>query len=371
MARPSVTSGLKWSLCIPLRASTQRLTLLAIFLVTLDLSTYAQPFKIMVAGDGRADYPDPNDLNRQLSPRVEDKSGFNDTINSEISKQVQEEKADMLLWTGDIVNVNYMAGSQPGDKTKFFKDGLNAWRKIMEPLYKNHVKVLPTRGNHEVIWYDESQKAHRILDAKKIWTELFSGPYAPLATDFDPQHLSFYYVQGSVLMIGLDQYENEYDDHRVNQEWLEAVLKKETKPFIFAYGHEPAFATGGRHPPAESLAAFPDERDKMWKTLSDAGAQIYLCGHDHFYDRMRVRFAKGGYEMWQITAGTAGAPFYCTGEYPDDKNWRLEREKHLDFVYGYLLITIDRNKATVEFKGRDLDGQYRTKDSFGYTAKSR
>jgi hypothetical protein len=248
----------------------------------------------------------------------------------------------------------------------------------MRPLYHNGVKVLPTRGNHEVVWYDRNFKEHEIVGGPKIWTKVFAGQHAVRANGFDPKHLSFYYVHGPVLLIGLDQYENSYEDnegthedHAVNQEWLNEVLEKNKKPFIFAYGHEPAFATGGRHSSEETLAANVGKRNDMWKKLSDAGAQVYLCGHDHFYDRMKVTATNGGYEMQQITAGTAGAPFYFQYKHPDDQGWKLEPQRHLDSMYGYILIRVEGKTATIEFKGRTLaSGHYETKDCFSYTVGS-
>jgi Iron/zinc purple acid phosphatase-like protein C len=97
-----------------------------------------------------------------------------------------------------------------------------------------------------------------------------------------------------------------------------------------------------------------------------------LCGHDHFYDHMKVQRSSTplGVEMHQFTAGTAGAPFYSAEKYPKDEDWSLERVKHYDYVYGYNLITIDGNAATIEFKGRTLEGTYETRDSFRDTVKA-
>lgn len=360
----------------------QSLIFLAAFSASLCLTVDGEPLRIVVAGDGRADFPDranPCDSSSSSSVRPEDKDGINEVINREICTAVQREHAQILLWTGDIVNVNDTAGPRPDDKDKFLEKGLNTWCHIMRPLYQSGVKVLPTRGNHEVVWYDQDFREHEIPGGIKIWTKVFAGQHAVRANGFDPKHLSFYYVHGSLLLIGLDQYENLYEDnggthedHAVNQEWLDEVLEKNKKPFIFAYGHEPAFATGGRHVPTETLAANVGKRDDMWKKLSDAGAQLYLCGHDHFYDRMKVAATNGGYEMQQITAGTAGAPFYAAqGKYPEDQGWKLEQQRHLDSMYGYILIQVEEKTADIEFKGRTLaSGHYETKDCFSLTVDS-
>lgn len=353
------------------------ISLFAVLLLGSLSALYSQSLRIVVAGDGRAEFPDrdnPCHSSGLSSVRPEDRNGLNKVIIREIRAAAQREHAQILLWTGDIVNVNDTAGPNSDDKTKFLENGLNEWCNIMRPLYQRGVKVLPTRGNHEVIWYNQDFNPNEISDAARIWTEVFSGPNRLRATGFDQRHLSFYYATGSVLLIGLDQYERTYNDHSVNQDWLNQVLEKNRKPFIFAFGHEPAFATGGRHGPGECLAANFKSRDEMWKALSDAGAQVYLCGHDHFYDRMKIAATAGGYEMQQFTAGTAGAPFYSQGkvpDVPDDQGWKLEHQRHLDSMYGYILIKVEGNTATIQFKGRTLaSGQYETKDCFSYTVGS-
>jgi hypothetical protein len=331
----------------------------------------AETLRLVIAGDGRAQYP-------WYNKRYEDISGLNQTIAKEIRDAAINEQANILLWTGDIVNVTDKAGPNEEDKTQFLKNGLKAWRDIMQPLYDSGVRVLPVRGNHEVEWTLESDSDHPrdIADATSVWREVFKDE-VPDNGPVDEKYLSYYYITDSVLCIGLDHFKGRHeseDRHSVNQAWLEEVLANNKKPFIFAYGHEPAFAArSARHAPKDSLAAHPDRRDRMWKSLSDAGARTYFCSHDHFYDHMKVSRDPTplGSEMHQFTVGTAGAPLYLGQAKPySDEDWKLERIKHFDLVYGYTLITINGDTATIVFKERELDGQYRTRDRFAYTVTS-
>src|SRR5262249_27712494 len=66
---------------------------------SLCCSVYGEPLRIVVAGDGRADYP-------WNPPRCCDNEGVNETATKAISNAVSNENAAILLWTGDIVNVN-------------------------------------------------------------------------------------------------------------------------------------------------------------------------------------------------------------------------------------------------------------------------
>ena len=349
------------------RAVCRGSNLLASLLLAFCWTGHAETLRFVVAGDGRAEYP----WNGRREPPAEDIGGINQAINKEICKAVIDEQAKIMLWTGDIVNVSEGAGSKPDDKTRFLKNGLNAWRKIMQPLYDKHVTVLPVRGNYDVEWHERKDRTpNEIAGATAVWREVF--PELPDNGPDCEKKLSYYYATDSVLFIGLDQYENRR--HMVHQSWLDeqVLTAKNKRPFIFAYGHEPAFVPGSLMKTVECLAAYPHRRDQMWESLSNAGARVYFCGHDHFYDHMKVQrgTTPSGPEMHQLTAGTAGAPLYPHLLYPKDEDWKLERVNHCDFLYGYILVAIDGNTATIVFKGRNPDGQYEAKDSFTYTVNT-
>jgi hypothetical protein len=308
-----------------------------------------EPFRIVVAGDGRAQYP-------WLDHRPCDDGGMNRTVNEAIRDAVLKEQAKILLWTGDIVNVN-------DSNTDTLQTGLESWRDIMEPLYKAHVEVWPVRGNHEVYRYlcKDNYDGEPIPDATRIWKTVFSGPYTIHADGpKDKEGLSFSAIRHSALIIGLDDYESIHPDalrrkHCIDQQWLDRVLnnkKNKQQPLKFVFGHEAAFMAG-RHTDDDTLAADAYARNVFWQSLVNAGAQVYFCGHDHFYDRMSVTRSgpNPGRELFQITAGTAGAPGYPRGQYTKSSHWNLQPVQRFDDTYGYMLIEIDEGKATVTFKG--------------------
>lgn len=337
----------------------RHLNLIAAFLLTLPLLGQAEPLRILVAGDGRAEYP------WQRCQRDEDVNGINVKITTEIAQAVLDEKAQIMLWTGDMANIN----ERDPDKRKALKKKLMAWRDIMQRLYDKNIAVLAVRGNHEVEWHQEKDWTPiKIPGAREVWNEVFSGRYA--LPDNGPQsekYLSFFYPKGPVLCIGLDEYERpEKTPHYVDQQWLDKVLNDEKRPFIFAYSHEPAFMAG-RHAKQETLAVVPEKRDRMWKSLYKAGARAYFCGHDHFYDHMEVQSDMTPKGMHQFLAGTAGAPFYDAGGYAEELGWNLTRIKHQDRLWGYILIVVDEGRATITFKGRSLPGKYEEMDSWSYT----
>jgi hypothetical protein len=226
------------------------------------LTGCASAVRIVVAGDGRA----------TPQPRPIDVNGINDVINHELARAVLREKAKALLWTGDLVEV-----TNHDDST--FEKELLAWCRIYQPLYDHSVKVLPARGNHEMM------SPH----PDRVWNEVFSGPYAlPENGPEADKNLSFYDVVGPALVVGVDQYE--IGKEIVDVPWLEKTLNEHKEPFIFVYGHEPAFMDGHH---TDTLDAHPDARDALWECLIRHGARVYLCGHDHFYDHLFVTRAAG------------------------------------------------------------------------------
>src|SRR6516162_2696407 len=321
---------------------------------SLCFSVLGQPLRIVVAGDSRGDYP-------WNPPRCCDNEGVNEIVTKAISNAVLNENAAILLWTGDIVNVN-----DTNEDT--LKRGLEKWRGIIEPLYSKNVKVWPVRGNHEVyrVLSSDNRDGEPIPNSAAIWKEVFSASYAlPNNAPTSDDGLSFYSVEGSALIVGLDQYASQNPDpltrkHLVNQKWLDEVLNQNKQAFTFVYGHEAAFKAGV-HNDDDTLAADASIRNLFWQSLIKAKA-LYFCGHDHFYDRMRVvrRTSPPGPEIFQITAGTAGAPFYTGAQYAGSDLWKLERAAHFENVYGYMLIEVDGNKATITFKGRGLSCRDKT-----------
>ena len=317
--------------------------LLSALLASLCVQCHAQPLVIVVAGDGRAEYPwvCPN--------RRHDKDGMNETVTTAIANAVSKENASILLWTGDIVNVNKRDAG-------LLEAGLKKWRGIMEQACGNKVKLWPVRGNHEVYCYPDKNNTDGELmdDSTAVWKKVF--PDLPQTQPTSDDGLSFYSIEGPALIVGLDQYAGANKDplqrkHKVNQPWLDQVLQQNPKPFTFVYGHEAAFMAG-RHNDDDTLAADASARNSFLQSLINAKA-IYLCGHDHFYDRMSVvrNSSPNGPKLFQITAGTAGAPFYAGGQYAGSALWKEERTAHFDNVYGYILIKVDADKAIITFKG--------------------
>ncbi len=85
--------------------------------------------------------------------------------------------------------------------------------------------------------------------------------------------------------------------------WLAEDLAACRKPFVFVFGHEPAFPLV-RHK-GDSLDANEINRDAFWKLLETQHVTAYICGHTHYYSARKGDVRNAG-NVWQISAGSGG-----------------------------------------------------------------
>ncbi|HWI55725.1 MAG TPA: hypothetical protein VNZ22_00760, partial [Bacillota bacterium] len=103
--------------------------------------------------------------------------------------------------------------------------------------------------------------------------------------------------------------------------------------------HVPAFKVA--HP--DCLDDYAPERNAFWNSLSNAHCRMYFCGHDHFFDHMRVDDQDGNTnnDVHQVIVGTAGAPLAADGAYDGNNgSWKPSRVFH-EAQYGYLSVQVD------------------------------
>jgi len=85
--------------------------------------------------------------------------------------------------------------------------------------------------------------------------------------------------------------------------WLATDLAANTKPFVFVFGHEPAFPFT-RHV-GDSLDKYATNRDAFWSLLEAEDVQAYFCGHTHYYSKHQGDESHVG-NVWQLDVGNAG-----------------------------------------------------------------
>jgi hypothetical protein len=111
--------------------------------------------------------------------------------------------------------------------------------------------------------------------------------------------------------------------------WLEADLAANTKPFIFVFGHEPAFAEH-RHV-GNSLDGHRADRNAFWAVLKKFHVQAFISGHIHFY----YKELHDG--LYQVSDGNAG-------------NGKAERHQ------TYLDVVVGPDQAEIQVWQNNADG---------------
>ncbi len=266
------------------------------------------------------------------------------TIPSEIASAVVGDDAKFLIVAGDIVE----AGASCSPST--FASQLASWRTALAPVTAAGLGLYVIRGNHE----------NDVPNGLPVWTNFFSGAYAmPGNGPSDEIGLTYSVSYSNALFLACDDYVN---IHRVNQTWLNPQLATNRLPHVFVYGHEPAF--NAFH--TDCLDNYPTERNTFWNSLTAAGAKVYLCGHDHFFNLSRIDDGDGNpsNDLYQCIVGTGGTTNWPAQSY----NYNGTNAPYLPVnvssvtnTYGYLLV--EMSGPGINDLGVTLTWKQRTYDS--------
>jgi len=287
------------------------------------------PWRFIAVGDSRG--PD---------------NGINAPFLTEIAGRIVAEQPELVLFPGDLVEGSEDTGELIGQLTN--------WRDTMQPVYTAGIAVYAVRGNHE----DQG--------SVEAWNTVFAGPCA-MPGDGPPDEINVTYSleHKNALIAGLDEYSGH--THRVNQVWLDERLAVNTRPHVFAFGHEPAFKAAHE----DCLDSYPSDRDAFWASIGQAGGRVYLCGHDHFYDHARIDDQDGNpdNDLHQCIIGTAGAPLVVfDGIYDGSNSGMIPRQQYYASTYGYVVVDIDGLNVTLTWMQRvDVD-DYVAMETWSYTA---
>ena len=263
----------------------------------------------------------------------------NTNIMSELVTAIVSENPDVLIFPGDLV----YAGSE---------DAFRQWTNVVAPVYNASIGVYPIRGNHDLV-NDPDGAA---------WASVF-GAAVPTNGPAGEVGFTYSFVHKNALFIGLDEY---VVPHRVNQPWLAEQLAANRLPHVFVFGHEPAFKA--LH--ADCLDDYPAGRDAFWTSLADSGVVLYLTGHDHFYDHVRIDDGDGNpsNDLHQIIAGTAGGPLYdFNGVYAGENGRWTPKAVFHDKEFGYVVVQVDENNVTMTWKRRATTNAFVAAEVFTYS----
>ncbi len=269
-------------------------------------------------------------------------TGTSDPINKPILTELARATANLsprpafVLVPGDLVYAGNLS---------FFQ----SWTNIMAPVYQAGIGVYPVIGNHD----SSDVNAFKAVFGRDLPD---NGP--PGETN-----RTYALCYSNALVLVLDEY---ISAHRVNQPWVNAVLATNTRPHVFAMGHEPAFKLNH----TDCLDDYPSNRNVFWTSLRDSGCRLYFAGHDHFYDHIRLDDQDGNpdNDVHQMIVGTAGAPFHSDDRYNgNNAPWTPVRLRH-EAQYGYVLVELDGLNVTATWYHRIAPNSYAPGgDVFSYT----
>jgi fibronectin type 3 domain-containing protein len=261
---------------------------------------------------------------------------INTTILPEIANEIVRQRATFVIVPGDLVN----SGSS---------ENFQSWKDLMGPVYSAGIKVYPVLGNHD----DNDVLGFISAFGADIPN---NGPTGEIDRTYAIEY-------DNVLVLALDTYVN---SGRVNQTWVNEKLIANTRPHVFAFGHMPAFKANH----TDCLDDYPTQRNTFWNSLKNAGSTVYFCGHDHFYDHMRVDDGDDNpyNDVHQMIVGGGGAPLYTSYAY-DGVNapWTPKNVYH-ENQFGYTLVEVDGNTITMTYYHRSASNTYLpTSDVWTYT----
>jgi acid phosphatase type 7 len=123
-------------------------------------------------------------------------------------------------------------------------------------------------------------------------------------------------------------------------QWLREDLAGNPRACVAALAHHPRFSSGEVHGSNDSMG-------DIWQILQDAGAELYLAGHEHSYERFGPQDAAGAADpergLVQIVAGTGGRDPYGFDEPLDNSLVRASE------VFGVLRLELGEDGYRFEF----------------------
>jgi hypothetical protein len=215
----------------------------------------------------------------------------------------------------------------PGDLA-YGEGTAEQFQKCYEPAWGRHkARTRPAPGNHD-----------------------YSSPgAAPYFTYFGanagPFGLGYYlYPSGGWQIFSLNT-NLEGGPAAAELQWLRSQMAATSSLCSLAYFHHPRYSSGahGLMPPAAIV------RD-LWVDLYNAGADVVISGHEHFYERFAPQTADGAADpdhgLRQFVVGTGGAPLAGALR-------RVANSEVLLANFGLLKLTLEPRSYKWEFLSAD------------------
>jgi len=259
-----------------------------------------------------------------------------------IAKAVAEEKPDLVIYNGDLVSGWMIANESP--VATDYKAQFRNWMDMVAPIHNytsgSGVPLYVIRGNHE----DGPDKT--VMPLLEAYLESVASGM-PLNGPPGEERLTYSFTWKGAKFVGIDEYlPHNGKKETVNQTWVDQELSTDTRPFMFVFGHTPAYLVKDDFEDRGfDIAVHPVLRDIFWKSLVEHNATAYFSGHAHIY----VRGEKDGVQ--QVVSGNGGAVGSAFNQSEADPQLRIEypvrEEDKVGNTVGYLVVTVNETDGTL------------------------
>jgi hypothetical protein len=195
---------------------------------------------------------------------------------------------------------------------------------------RQKARTRPAPGNHE---YDSADAA----------------PYfAYFGANAGPPGLGYYrYRSGAWQVYSLNS-NLDASRNAIQIQWLKKELATQPSLCGVAYFHHPLFSSG----PHGLMPSVPAVIN-LWQELYNAGIDIVISGHEHFYERFGLQTPDGRadsqYGIRQFVVGTGGAPLATALR-------RVANSEVLQTTFGVLRLTLEPASYRWEFLSAEGGG---------------
>ncbi len=269
-------------------------------------------------------------------------TGISPYLNT-IAKRIAAENPDLVLFSGDLINgaVDILPSPIKKNYTAQFRNWMDAVSPIYNFTTRTGITIYVIRGNHE----DDLGN----IPIPALLNDYRATVASGMPTNGPPveEKLTYSFTHKGAKFIALDEYfPNNGTKETVNQTWLDEQLTQDTRPFMFVFGHTPAYNVSNDMDEYKSgIAVHPIQRDAFWNSLVKNHVLAYFCGHVHTYVRAE---SKG---VQQVLCGNGGAPADNFSPSSVDPVLNLEYPTNpvnaSDQKFGYLVITVHEDTGTL------------------------